>query len=567
MKKCSPLGVTSTVIFLLSALCIFHGFGCVDITNKLYRYLDAAHELWNFNGSVLIAWKGRVVLKKSYGMANETIGLPNTPQTKFFIGSITKQFTATAILILEERGLVDLNRPVSTYLPDFKHPYADKITIHHLLTHSSGLPNYTDKMEIYLKRMYPFNPDELLNAIQNEKLLFEPGTDFLYSNTGYILLGAIIERVSGQSYEAFLHKEIFRPLGMLNTGYGRREAAHPDRADGYTLGESGHLESAVPIEFSFLHSAGALYSTVEDMLKWDKALLMGTILSPESIKKMIGPYMGNYGYGWFVQSRFGYVNTYHDGLIDGFNTIISRWPEVGLCIVVFSNDDAAPVDKMADGLAAICFGEEGNYPLKKVPFPLAEEYYDDYPAVYTKNAGLIRIISPDNGQLYIRSLNQPKRRILPQAPDTFFYDIDNTDELIFHRGRNNEIKSIEVSDGNQALILPRMADNDARQILIDRRVIDIDNSLLDSYVGKYILESNLPDYGHDFDIEIFKADGRIMAKMTEAEAVELFPNSDSSFFHKEADLQITFSRNSQGEVNGCTLKIGLSEYIGRKVGN
>ena len=141
------------------------------------------------------------------------------------------------------------------------------------------------KIDIYLKRTKVTDPDQLLHSFQNEELLFKPGTDFQYSNTGYVLLGAIIERVSGQSYEAFLHNEIFNPLNMKNSGYGRREAAHPNRSDGYTFYEFGQLVDAFPIDFAFLHSAGALYSTVEDLLKWDNALYKKKILTDKSIKE------------------------------------------------------------------------------------------------------------------------------------------------------------------------------------------------------------------------------------------------------------------------------------------
>ena len=539
--------------------------GCQEITDRLHRYLDAAHEYWNFNGSVLIAWKGRIIVDKSYGMANEIIGLPNTSQTKFFIGSITKQFTAAAIMILKEKQLINLDLPVSTYLPDFKNEYADKITVRHLLTHSSGLPNYTEKMEFYLKRMLPFNPDELLKTIQDEALVFEPGTGFLYSNTGYILLGAIIERVSGQSYEAFLHKEIFKPLDMHNTGYGRREAGHPDRADGYTHDESGQLDAAVPIEFSFLHSAGALYSTVEDLLKWDKALSAGRILKPAAIKEMISPRVDHYGYGWYVESRRGYIHTFHDGAIDGFNTIISRWPDVGLCIIVLSNDDVAPVDKMAFGLADICFARETDFPVKKTPYPLDEKYYDNYPGVYKSDDDRYWIIDFNHGELSAGLLNQPKRRLIPQAIDTFFYAIDNTKTLNFHRDENRKIIAIEIIDGENKILSRRLPEQDARKIRIDRTVAKIDADLLNRYIGRYLLEPALSSGGREFDLEVLASDEIIIAKISKTEAIELYPNSQNSFFHKNADWLLTFQIDNQGKVTGCILRIGLSQHIGRKI--
>jgi len=565
IKSSRIRAVLVALVILASGIGLLNLSGCLEIIDKLESYLEAAHELWKFNGSILIAWKGRLVINKSYGMANEIIGLPNTSQTKFFIGSITKQFTATAIMILKERQLIDLDRSIDAYLPDFNHEYADRITSHHLLTHSSGLPNYTDRMEFYLKRMDPFNPDELLETIQNERLIFEPGIGFHYSNTGYILLGAIIERISGQSYEAFLHKEIFKPLNMTNTGYGRREAGHPNRADGYTLDESGQLDAAVPIEFSFLHSAGALYSTVEDMLKWDNFLRTGGILKPASIQEMISPQVAGYGYGWFIDYRFGYVHTYHDGLIDGYNSIISRWPGVGLLIVIFSNDDMAPVNKMASGLAGICFTREVDFPVKKEPFDLDKKRYADYPGAYRGDEGFYLIVDYLDDELVAGPVNQPKHRIIPQGPDTFFFEIDNTRLLVFDNHDKNEINTVEEIDGERTLTFHRLPEEEARHILIDRSRIEIDNLLLDRFTGRYRLESAVASTENDFELEVSRAEGKILARLSDSRAIELYPNSSRSFFHENADLLLTFRTDSLGRATGCLLRIGLTEYVGRRI--
>ncbi len=222
-------------IFLIMILAMILTFsGCRLIEDRLDNYLNAAHELWGFNGSVLVAWNGRVILSKGYGMADNTFNIPNTPQTKFFIGSITKQFTAACIMILIERNLLKLDDPIIMYLPDYPRPNGDKITIRHLLTHTSGIPDYTNFPEVILKRTQPLSTEYLIDLFKNWPLEFEPGSKFSYSNSGYLLLGEIIEKISGQSYEAFLEHEILKPLGMNDSGYARREAAYPNRASGYT---------------------------------------------------------------------------------------------------------------------------------------------------------------------------------------------------------------------------------------------------------------------------------------------------------------------------------------------
>ena len=166
------------------------------------------------------------------------------------------------------------------------------------MTHTSGIPDYTDMPEVLARRTRAMSPTELLSFFKDDPLRFEPGTDFRYSNSGYIILGAIIERVSGQCYEAFLHREILKPARMHNTGYARREAGHPDRAAGYTIGEERIPIDALPVHYSVLHTAGALYSTIDDMLLWDQALCGNEILSEESIEAMLTPYLERYGYGW-----------------------------------------------------------------------------------------------------------------------------------------------------------------------------------------------------------------------------------------------------------------------------
>ncbi|MFH2049949.1 MAG: serine hydrolase [bacterium] len=554
------------IIFVL--LIFFFMFpGCQEIIDNLNHYLDSAHELWGFNGSVLISWNNRVVLNKSYGMANVEFNIPNTSHTKFFIGSLTKQFTAAAIMILEQRGLIDLHKPIKTYLPDFNHPDNNKITIHHLLTHSSGLPNYTDDIDLYFKRTKDITQEQLLKLFENEKLLFKPGTDFYYSNTGYVILGAIIEKVSGQSYEAFLHKEIFNPLGMKNSGYGRREAALPQRADGYTFYEFGQLVDALPIDFAFLHSAGALYSTVEDLQKWNKALDEGKILTKKTIKKMNIPYINNYGYGWIMESRYGYLHQYHGGQIDGYNTFMGRWPQLGLCIIVFSNDDMAPVKKIARGLAAICLSKGCEFPIKKTPIDPDPKILKEYAGLYKNDFNEYQIIYLDNDNLYIRMPGQAGMRLYSEAIDSLYYDLDNTKTIIFHRDNNSAISSMEIKDDGINIIYNNIPDSIAHKILVSRKEVTIDPSLLNRYEGRYLMESGSNIFSSNFILDITSDSNKILVQIAEGDVVELYPNSENTFFHKDNDILISFIRDERGRVTGCVITLGISETYGKRISN
>jgi CubicO group peptidase (beta-lactamase class C family) len=231
----------SLVVFLVSLGSVSQA---ADLAQKLDEYIRGAEEVWKFSGTVLVAKDGKPVLDRGYGMANYELGVPNTPEMKFLIGSITKQFTATAIMQLAEKGLLDVNDPISKYLPEYPKETGDSITVHHLLTHTSGVPSYTDNAELMGRRATKMSTEEILNSFKDKPLDFPPGGQFKYSNSGYYLLGLIVENVSGKSYEEYLQENIFDPLGMAHTGYGHHRPILPNRAAGYELDENGELVNA-----------------------------------------------------------------------------------------------------------------------------------------------------------------------------------------------------------------------------------------------------------------------------------------------------------------------------------
>jgi hypothetical protein len=378
-------------------------------------------------------------------------------------------------------------------------------------------------------------------------------------------LGAIIERISGQSYEAFLHHEILKPLKMFNSGYGRREARHPDRATGYTEENFGQATEALPIDFSVLHSSGALYSTIDDMLKWDKSLYTNQILSQKHINKMMIPYISNYGYGWFLEKRFGHLNAYHEGIIDGYNTYISRWPEIGLCIIVFSNDDMSPIDVIGRNLASICFAFNGQLPMPKNAVVLNRKIISEYIGVYSDGQGNYRVISGANNVLHTRILGKHKVNILPSARDSLFFENDHTHLLIFDRDSDDKIISLHEYTGGQVIEYYRLSDEQAEQFLINKNEIVLDTLAIDRYCGRYMLESAFSDSTHDFILFVDREGDKLKVQITETECVELIPNSKSTFFHKDADLQLSFLRDDLGQIEGCILSLGLAEIYGKKI--
>jgi D-alanyl-D-alanine carboxypeptidase len=315
-----------------------------------------------FSGSVLVARGGKVLFEKGYGLANREWGVPNSSPTKFRIASLTKQFTAAAILILQEQGKLKVTDPVSRHVADLP-PEWRQITVHQLLTHTSGLPEYTSPPEIEKTlNLTGASPEQLLNLVRRQPLNFAPGTKLVYCNTGYLLLGMIIEKASGSDYASFLRQSIFTPLRLNDTGYDVRSDILPGRASGYRF-KDGKPENAGYVDASIPFAAGGLYSTVRDLYRWNEALAAGRLLSAESRRQMFATYPeaagygAHYGYGVVIAEKFGQPLYYHGGGINGFASAIQRYPESNVCVVVLSNEEEVKSWDVATSLAGLLLGK------------------------------------------------------------------------------------------------------------------------------------------------------------------------------------------------------------------
>ncbi len=320
--------------------------------DKIIQYYVSNHQ---FMGSVLVAKGDQTLLDRGYGSADLEWSVPNSPTGKFRLGSITKQFTATCILLLEERGKLKVQDLVKKYVPDAPAAW-DKITIYHLLTHTSGIPNFTSFPDYSRSEAIATTPQQLVDRFKNKPLDFEPGSKWSYSNSGYVLLGYIVEKVSGESYQHFLQENIFTPLEMKDSGYDSNRAVIPHRVSGYTPGPSG-IENAGFINMTIPFSAGSLYSTTEDILRWHRGLFGGKILSVASLKEMTTPFRNDYAMGLMVQTRNGRRVIWHGGGIEGFNTAESYWPNEKLSVIVLANLNGQAPDEIANDLAAVVHGE------------------------------------------------------------------------------------------------------------------------------------------------------------------------------------------------------------------
>ncbi len=310
---------------------------------KIDGLMKQYYDYGQFNGSILVAEKGKIIYEKGFGMANMEWSLPNQPDTKFRIGSITKQFTAALILQLVEEGKVKLDGKLSDYLPDYRKDTGSKVTIHQLLNHTTGIPSYTNRSDFMAEiSRDPYSVADFVKKFASDDLEFEPGTKFSYNNSGYFLLGAVIEKVTGKSYADVLTERIFKPLGMTNSGYDNQSSLLPKRANGYQKTSVGFVNAAY-LDMSLPYSSGSLYSTVSDLFKWDQSLYEDKILSAESKKLMFTPGLSNYGYGFGISEQpIGKTTEKtkiiaHSGGINGFNSLITRAVDKRQTVIILDN--------------------------------------------------------------------------------------------------------------------------------------------------------------------------------------------------------------------------------------
>jgi CubicO group peptidase (beta-lactamase class C family) len=319
---------------LLAASCLAQDKNPSETVSRMEQLIQT-YVPKNFMGSVLVAQDGKILLDKGYGFANLECDIPNTPATKFRLGSVTKQFTAASILLPEERGKLKVEDPVKKYMPDAPAAW-DKITIFHVLTHTSGIPSFTSFPDYASTEATPTTPEKLVARFRDKPLEFEPGTKWNYSNSGYVLLGYLLEKISGQSYSEFVQQNIFTPLGMKDSGYDFNSAVIAHRAAGYTPGKDGPVNTGY-IDMTIPFSAGALYSTTEDLLRWEQGLFGGKVLKAASLTKMTTPFKDDYAFGLAVHSSHGHKVIEHGGGIEGFNTQVSYYPDDKLVAVVLAN--------------------------------------------------------------------------------------------------------------------------------------------------------------------------------------------------------------------------------------
>jgi len=428
-----------------------------SIAQKLDEYLLSANKLCKFNGSVLVAEKDKILLQKSYGYKNFTTKALNDSNTIFQICSVTKQFTATVILKLQEEGKLSLNDKLDKYFPEFK--YADKITLENLLTHTSGIYNYTADIDEEDSAIVcnPIDKQLALDIMFKHDLDFEPGTKFSYDNSGYYLLGLIIEKVTGKSYEQNIRDIIFTPLQMKHSFFDFRDSKDANIATGYQkITDTNQIEAtAWRWDSTVTYAAGAIFSTTGDMYKWARAIAKKEILSADSWKAALTAHLAHYGYGWFIDSLYGKKSIAHAGGLPGFMAYLCYYPDEDATIILLNNEgwfDEGLNDINAN-LSAIIFNKPYELLHKHNEIKLTVDILKQYVGEYAFDKKHHAFVTLENDILQIASPagNLPKSPLFPENENNFWLkiidariefvkdDSGNITELIAHYNGKDEV--------------------------------------------------------------------------------------------------------------------------------
>ena len=411
-----------------------------------------------FTGAVLVAQRGMAIFDRAYGLANREWNVPNTPTTHFRIGSITKQFTAVAILLLEQRGRLKLSDPVSAHLADAPAAWS-QITLHHLLSHTSGLPNVTRDPEFILWKFQPTTARQMVGRFRDRPLDFAPGERHAYSNSNYLVLGLIIEELTRQSFGEFLRDNVLAPLGLKDTGVDSNLEILPRRASGYWRRGDRTLNAPYS-DMSVPHAAGAMYSTTHDLWRWAEAAFgeQETLLTRASRAKLLTPVQDNYALGVRVAVFQGRKLIEHGGNISGFSSYLRHYPEPGLTVVVLSNltTGKGVEDLLAELATAALEGAEGDKPARPsvtVPVALLESYC----GVYDVGSGRRVVFRLVDGTLTAEPTGQAPMPVFAESETRFFFTNVNT-EVEFVRDGQGRVTHLEMKRDGRSRKAPRLSD-------------------------------------------------------------------------------------------------------------
>jgi CubicO group peptidase (beta-lactamase class C family) len=525
--------------------------------SELDRLLAARFPLDGPGAAVVLVKDGRVIFRKGYGMANLELKNPMQPNMVFEIGSITKQFTSTAILMLVEQGKISLDDDLHKYLPDYPDK-GTKISIENLLTHTSGIKSYTNDFKWMSMWRQDMTVQQIIDITKDDPLEFPPGTRWKYDNTGYILLGAIIEKVSGLSYADYIRKNIFEPLGMKHSYYGSNSAVIPGRASGYSK-DGGNWVNARYLSMTQPYAAGSLMSSVDDLAIWDAAISAGKLLSKASWDRAFTPYKlangddTHYGYGWSIDAYDGHSIIRHNGGIFGYVSEVARLPNDHVFVALLTNSDGHDFDTgfLATELAAVAIGDPYREPVK---VKLDPKEFDSYTGVYRNGDQTLGTVRREGDRLFAQRAGLPRLEIFAYSDHEFFFK-DSFVRLAFEKDASGNIAALVISRPNGA---KERAIRTIEPLPSAPVEIKVAPDLLRRYVGDYQLSPG-------FVLTVTLEGEQLMSQATGQQKVAIFPASDSEFFLKVVNAQISFITDASGHVEKLILHQGGRDTPGPKV--
>jgi CubicO group peptidase (beta-lactamase class C family) len=547
MRRGALLSLTLFLLFLTLQTAALAAAQDEQTVKEMDELLSKAYPPDGPGAAVIVVKGGKTLLRKGYGMADVELGVKVEPDMVFRLGSITKQFTAVSILMLAEQGKLSLSDDITKFFPDY--PAKGRVvTVEHLLTHTSGIKSYTSIPAWRAMWRKDMTVTELIDLFKNEPPDFEPGTQWAYNNSGYILLGAIIEKLSGMSYEQFLQKNIFDPLGMKHTFYGSASRVIPRRVPGYSMTNEG-LRNAEYLSMTHPYAAGALLSNVDDMALWDAALYTEKLFKQSSLQKAFTPYVlkdgttTNYGFGWGRLEYEGRTVIEHGGGIHGFSTTGIRMPEDGIYVCILTNRDYGSPDDTGLRIAALASGR----PMRPaVAVAVTPADLEPLVGVYQINEKETYTVRQDGARLSIQRSGGRPAEVFPVSNTKFFYDKDALDRLTFERDASGKVTGLKVT---RRFGPPTAAARTDKPLPKARVEVKLAAEVLERYVGVYEMSPVRT-------MTVTRKGEHLYGQPMGQPELELFAESEGKFFLKDVDVLIDFQTDAAGKVTGLILHQG-----------
>lgn len=533
----------SSILYVLCAF-FFTNYQAQSIEIQIDNLIKKQFKSNETGVSALVAKNGKVIYRKAFGKANLELDVDMTSDNVFQVGSITKQFTSVSILMLLEEGKLNLEDEITKFIPDYP-TKGQKITVHHLLTHTSGIKSYTAMQSFGEIFTIDQSPLKFIEFFKNEPMDFNPGEKYMYNNSGYFLLGYIIEKVSGMSYSKFIQERIFEKIDMKNSYYGSQTKLIKNRASGYQKREV--FSNAQYISLTLPYAAGSIMSTVDDLFKWQTAITNDVFVKEVTIDKAFTNYTLNngdkinYGYGWSIDELNNVPTIEHGGAIPGYLSMGVFVPSKNVYVIVFSNCGCKSPTNVALEIAALAI-DKPKFKENNI-VNLSEEQLNKWVGTYEFDNEVLRFITIKDNQLYSQKEGSTQSfKIYPTSQNSFSFK----DGFISY--------DFSTNDGKKEALFKNRINKD-KGVLVnkiaakEKESITVSTAILKTYEGVFEIQPG-------FDLTINATENQLFAQATGQQKFELFADSETKFFLKVVKATVEFHKNDKGEVYALTLNQG-----------